>query len=261
MTAPSTIPREEWQLPMRRLGRRVLVFDMVDSTNSRAAALADDPGHDGVVILAGSQTAGRGQYGRSWLSSPGAGVLLSVLLFPPMPLRRPALLTAWAAVAVCATIRDLTGLEATIKWPNDVLLNCKKVCGILIEQGRGTVVGIGLNVRQTSQEFLAAGLPEAVSLQASHGSSLDTNDVARRLIARLDSDYDRLERGDLTTLESAWRSHLGLLGKQVTAECHDGRHQGRLVELGWDGVVMELDGAELIRLSPESVRQLSAQVD
>ena len=87
----------------------------------------------------------------SWLAAPGASVLLSVLLFPPPPLRRPSILTAWAAVAVCKIIQKLVGCAARIKWPNDILLGGRKVCGILIEQGRGTVAGIGLNVRQSNR--------------------------------------------------------------------------------------------------------------
>ena len=84
-----TSPREEWHLPVHRLGRRVLVYDRLDSTNRRAAQLAADPANDGVAVLAEEQTAGRGQHGRSWLAAPGASVLLSLLLFPPPPLRRP----------------------------------------------------------------------------------------------------------------------------------------------------------------------------
>ena len=108
-----------------------------------------------------------------WQCRPGDGVLLSVLLFPPPALRRPAVLTAWAAVAVCETVRRLTGLPARIKWPNDVLLRGRKVCGILIEQGRGAVVGVGLNVRQTADDFAAAGLPSAASLSQFTDADLD----------------------------------------------------------------------------------------
>src|SRR5947209_1089773 len=132
-------PRETWTLPTRRVGRRVLIFDRLDSTNNVAAGLADSIENDGVAIVADEQTSGRGQHGRSWTCPAGNGVLLSVLLFPPPGVRRPALLTAWAAVSVCETIRELAGLSASIKWPNDVLVSGRKVCGILLEQGRGTV--------------------------------------------------------------------------------------------------------------------------
>src|SRR5262245_7038273 len=115
-------PIDEWHLDTRLLGRRVLVFDRVDSTNTIASGLADDRSNEGIVILAHEQTKGRGQHGRTWQCDPGAGVLLSVLLFPPSALRRPVVLAAWAAHSVCETIVEFTGLEAQIKWPNDVLI-------------------------------------------------------------------------------------------------------------------------------------------
>src|SRR5260370_20072324 len=116
------------------IGRKVLVYDCVESTNTFAAALANSPDSQQLSILAAEQTAGRGQHGRTWTAAPGSSVLLSLLLFPPDALRRPPVLTAWAAVSVCKTIHQLTGVPAKIKWPNDVLLHWKKVCRILIEQ-------------------------------------------------------------------------------------------------------------------------------
>jgi BirA family biotin operon repressor/biotin-[acetyl-CoA-carboxylase] ligase len=248
-------PADIWSLPTCRLGQRTIVFDRLDSTNAYAAAQSDDPANDGLVVVACEQTAGHGQHGRSWQAPAGSSVLLSILLFPPSPIRRPALLTAWAAVSVCETIRLATGLQAKIKWPNDVLVRGRKVCGILIEQGRGTVCGIGLNLNQTAGVFSDQGLTEAGSLAMFTKRPLDRDATARLLIGQLDEEYDRLCQGDLHTLESCWTWRLGLLGKQVVAECHDRSHQGRLVDLGWDGVVLEsADGIE--RLQPEVVRHL-----
>jgi BirA family biotin operon repressor/biotin-[acetyl-CoA-carboxylase] ligase len=249
-------PREVWALERRRLGRRVLVFDQLDSTNSFAASLAGSPESDGVAVLADEQTAGRGQHGRSWLCPAGSGVLLSVLLFPPLPLRRPAILTAWAAVSVCETILELTGLQARIKWPNDVLLQGRKVCGILVEQGRGTVAGIGLNVNQPAEAFAAAGLAEAASLAVLTGQRRDCHDVARRLLARLDEHYDALCMGDLTTLQACWTWRIGLLGKWVEAECRDGLHQGRLREMSWEAIDLEGPERATVRLRPEAIVHL-----
>lgn len=253
MAAPET-----WHLPTRHLGRRVLVFDQLDSTNAFAAGLALDPANDGVAVLAAAQTAGRGQYGRQWQCPAGQGVLLSVLLFPPPALRRPALLAAWAAVAVCATIDAEAGLQAQIKWPNDVLIGGRKVCGILIEQGQGTVAGIGLNVNQTAADFAAAGLPEATSLALCTGQTRDCRAVARRLLEQLDAEYTRLCQGDDATLEACWKWRTGLLGQPVVVETSTGEVRGRLVELSWDGVDLQrADGARL-RLAPEHVRHVSA---
>ncbi len=119
-----TTPREERSLDTKRLGLRVLVYDRVESTNTLALSFADNPAHDGMTILAGEQTAGRGQHGRTWLAAPGDSVLLSVLLFPPESLRRPAILTAWAAVSVCTVIYRLVGRQAKIKWPRNGTSAC-----------------------------------------------------------------------------------------------------------------------------------------
>lgn len=253
-----TSPREVWRLDTRHLGRRVLLYDRLDSTNTLAASLADDPANDGLAILADEQTTGRGQHGRNWLCPPGSGVLLSLLLFPPPELRRPALLTAWAAVSVCETIDRAVGLPATIKWPNDVLIQGRKVCGILIEQGKGTVAGIGLNANQSAEMFAQAQLPDAGSLAVFAKRAFDCRQLARLLLERLDEAYARLCAGDVATLEASWRERLGLLNQRVLAECHEGSHRGWLRELGWDGLVLELSHGRTLSLRPEAVRQLRA---
>jgi BirA family biotin operon repressor/biotin-[acetyl-CoA-carboxylase] ligase len=251
----------EWQLDTRRLGRRVLVFEQLDSTNTFTAQLAAEGAPEGIAVLAEEQTAGRGQHGRSWLAGRGDGVLLSVLLTPAPPLRRPAVLTAWAAVAVCRLVCEITGLMPRIKWPNDVLLDGRKICGILIEQTRGawgqaTVAGIGLNVRQSSPALAAAQLPEATSLAQFVEQAPDTAEVARRLISWLDHEYDRLCEGNLTILESQWREYLDLVGQPVVAECADQMHQGRLCGLTFDAVELDCPDTGQLVLRPERILHL-----
>src|SRR5205823_9975342 len=102
-------PTQEWTENRCRVGRRVLLYDWVESTNSLALELAGDPASDGLVLVAREQTAGRGQHGRTWLSPAGSSVLLSAVVLPPPSLRRPAILTAWAAVPGCESIRETTG--------------------------------------------------------------------------------------------------------------------------------------------------------
>ena len=242
-----------------RIGHRLLTFNRVDSTNTVAAQLAGDPANDGVAVLAEEQTAGRGQHGRAWQCRPGDGVLLSVLLFPPPALRRPAVLTALAATAVCETVRQLTGLSPRIKWPNDVLLRGRKVCGILIEQGRGAVVGVGLNLRQTAAHFAAAGLPAAASLAQFTDAEIDARAAAEMLLRFMDEGYARLLAGDLATLEGCWQRDFGLVGREVLLERYDGpTHRGRLLELGLDGIELERPGETALVFPPEAVRHLDA---
>jgi BirA family biotin operon repressor/biotin-[acetyl-CoA-carboxylase] ligase len=255
-------PHDTYHLGTKRLGRVVWSFQRLDSTNSLALSLASDSAKDGLVLLAEEQTSGRGQYGRTWLAPPGSSVLLSVLCFPPVGLRAPALLTAWASVAVCATIQEVAGLHATIKWPNDVQIQGRKVCGILIEQRSAsrdlppaTVAGIGLNVQQPASFFAQADLPAAASLASLSGVALDTRFVAERLIAQLDAAYGRLVEGDTGTLEALWRERLGLVGRVVVVATLDQITEGRLLDIAWQGILLEVSG-RIVQIPPEMVRHL-----
>src|SRR6185369_16537682 len=136
--------------------------------------------------------------------------LMSVLVFPPAHLLRPVLMTAWAAVSVAVTIRELTGLAPTIKWPNDVLLRGKKVCGILIEQRGGVVIGIGLNLLQTREEFVAAGLPEATSLYIARRKRVAPQSVLWALLDVLEHFYRSMGTDEMAQLEREWQVGLGL---------------------------------------------------
>jgi len=257
-------PHESRALATRHLGRRMLVFAQLESTNSLALSLATDPSQHGLVLLAQEQTAGRGQYGRSWQAPPGSSVLLSLLLFAPVELRRSALLVAWAAVAVCELISELTGLEATIKWPNDVLVEGKKVCGILIEQrnsgdaGRplATVLGIGLNVTQPAEAFIDVGLPDAGSLLSLSGRRFDAEEVACRLVKQLDADYDQLVHGDVAAIESRWKERLALCGRYVRVEAASEVVEGFLTSVAFDRVEVRRGNGAIVWMRPESVRHI-----
>lgn len=246
----------EWTLPTQRIGQRTCVYDCVESTNTLAGSFVGEPDAHGRAILAHEQTAGRGQHGRTWTAPPGSSVLLSVLLHPPAELNRPVLLTAWAAVSVCAVVQRLTNLPCRIKWPNDVFLQGRKVAGILIEQGQATVAGIGLNVTQSAEFFAAVGLTEATSL-AQHGATQTAEEVARLLLHELDEAWSALEAGEGELLESRWKWHLGVLGQVVRLECHDGDIVGRLLETGFDGLALA-EGGIVPRLVPcERVRHVT----
>ncbi len=239
------------------IGRRILAFDQVDSTNSVAAAHATDVHNDGLVIVAEEQTAGRGRHGRAWLSPPGEGLLVSVLVFPPEHLRRPVVLTGLAAVAVCDTIYACTRLQGTIKWPNDVLVQGRKVSGILVEQGRGLVIGIGLNVNTRAEAFTQVGLTGAASLALCAGRQLAREQVLLTLIRQLDAYYHDLLRGQEGDLESRWRWHSGLLGRQAALHAYGQVHRGRILELAFDGILLQETAGVLRRFTPETVEHIT----
>ena len=149
---------------------------------------------DGLVVLAGEQTVGRGRRGRSFVSPAGKGLYLSALLRPDCPLEQVSALTAWTAVAVCDAVEELCGIRPGIKWPNDVILDGRKLCGILTELEleaetaalRYVVVGLGLNVSQTADDFGPEVAPVAVSLAQALGRAPRRAEAAGAVIAALD---------------------------------------------------------------------------
>lgn len=252
-------PQEIWPLATQHLGQRVWVYDVVESTNTLGLKLAADPASEGLVLMADQQTAGRGQYGRVWTCPPGSSLLMSVIVRPPAELCRPVILTAWVAVAVAEAIRQLIGLQAKLKWPNDLLLRGQKCCGILLEQTGSsgnlcTVAGIGLNINQHSDDFLAAGIPQATSLGIASGTWIDPRQAAAAVIQQLDAEYDRLLRGERLALEADWKWRLGLWGRLVTVELTTGEEvTGRLCEIAFDGVELAVDATTRRTLAPETI--------
>ncbi len=178
------------------VGREIVVFEETDSTNDLAAQAGRDGVAEGIVFFAESQRAGRGRLGRRWMSPPGQNLLLSILLRPAsIPVERWPELTFCAALAVAETAERFTGRTAQVKWPNDVLLAGRKVAGILLEAHHGqepgfVVVGIGLNVLQSAEDFPPELRERAGSLaMAGVATDLSRREVAAFLLAHLDEHY------------------------------------------------------------------------
>ena len=168
---------------------RLIVLPEVDSTNNYLKTLAADGAPDGTAVLSRKQTAGRGRRGRSFLSEPG-GLYLSFLLRPHEPAQALLHLTALAGLCVCNAVEAVTGMQAGIKWPNDPVLNGKKLCGILTELSMSletqepeyVVIGIGINCNQAA---FPPELDMATSLRIETGASVDVNAIAAALLREL----------------------------------------------------------------------------
>jgi BirA family biotin operon repressor/biotin-[acetyl-CoA-carboxylase] ligase len=216
------------------IGQRVIAYPRLTSTNDIAKRQAKKGAREGTVIVAEEQTAGRGRLKRAWLS-PRGSVALSVILHPT-PAQLPYLIMV-ASLAVVHCI-EKTGLKAQIKWPNDVLVNDKKVCGILIESDvRGSavdyaVIGIGLNVNLDPIAF-----PEisstATSLSHELGKELSRRDIIRCLLVELENLYLALAEGGSVFRE--WRDRLVTLGKEVELTSGQTTYQGVAESVASDG--------------------------
>ena len=199
----------------------ILRFDSIDSTNTEALKQARLGADEGLCVIARQQTAGRGRQGRSWSSPHDAGSYLSVVLRPPLEAKHLPLITLAAAVAVFDTLTDL-GLEPDIKWPNDVLVNEKKICGILAETADtqssiAVVVGIGINI--TSESFPSELSETATSLETELGRTIVPSEMQTILLDRFSERYKRLYKPEgAAEMINAWsRRSSYARGKQVRA--------------------------------------------
>lgn len=180
---------------MVELGRQILRFDALPSTNLEALKRAIAGAPEGLCVVASEQTAGRGRLQRQWLSPKGAGLYFSIVLRPMIDQSGWPLLTLMAAVAVHDALRDAFTLETDIKWPNDILAKNQKLCGILAEtadtaNGRVVVVGIGINL--TSAAFPPELAEIATSVESVTGKPADREVVLRALIQALGRRYEML---------------------------------------------------------------------
>ena len=213
---------------------RVEVLPSAGSTNAVVADRARDGEPGGLVVVAEQQTAGRGRLDRTWVSPPRAGLTLSVLLRPALPADRWPWLPLWGGVAVARTVREQTGVDAGLKWPNDVLVGGRKLCGLLAEvPAPGAVVlGIGLNVTTRSDE-----LPEGGTSLLLEGATTTDRDTLLRALLRSLSDV--LAEAS----PEGYRALCGTLGTRVRVVLPGGASVEGLAESVDDAGRLVVDGA------------------
>ena len=231
------------------VGRHVVCYDVVSSTNDVAKRLAEEGAAEGTLIVTDVQTAGRGRHARSWCASAGSSLLLSLILRPALKAELLPHLLMSSALAVAQGIEHSTGLKVHFKWPNDILLGGKKAGGILVETSlRGgqlayAVIGIGLNVNLD-----VAGFPEiaatATSLSAELGQKASRLRVLHSLLAFMEREYLLLVKGESPV--TRWAARLLQIGEQVRVETPWGREAGQLLGVDAQGslLVRRGDGTE-----------------
>ena len=219
-----------------------------------ARGQAEDGAPEGTVVVVERQTAGRGRFDRSWASPPGENLLFAVLLRPT--LAQLSSLNMATTLAVCEAISELTDLGPTVKWPNDVLVNGRKVSGILIETAVESgvvgyaVVGIGLNVNFDPSEFPEIA-SSATSLRAETGRVQDRERVLVAVLASLDSLYARVRHGE--SLIDEWGKRLETLGRDVQVRWKDRLLEGRATGIDDQGnlLLSQKDGSTVTAVAGE----------
>jgi len=238
-------------LPDSPFTNNLILKRKTGSTNSDLSKLARHGAPHGTVILAEEQVAGRGRFGRAWFSPPGVGLWFSVLLRVNLPQNCGGRVTMLAAAAIASALRESTGLPVSVRWPNDLFLSGRKLCGVLSEgelsDGRlsAVVMGAGLNVNIREEDFPAEFSDSAISLCSAAGRSLDRRSLFRSILTVLGKEFGTPGWEDGERGFALWNSLFDMEGSVVSV----GSVKGKILHADKDGgLVLERKSGERIRV-------------
>ena len=231
-------------LQTKRIGCQISSVRETESTNLLAFRLAENSAPEGTVVIAEAQTGGKGRLGRHWESPPGVNLYCSVILRPPMsPVRAPQL-TFLSAVAVARAIEKVAQMQPTIKWPNDVLLNGRKVAGLLNEMSAETdtihcvVLGIGVNINMGREQFPNDLRQPATSLFLEKGVSVNRVDFTKAFLTSLDTLYDDYLAHGFPGIREEWFARSTVQGRRVRVSFGNGEMEGVVSGVDNDGALL-----------------------
>lgn len=247
-------------LKTKFIGRKIIHFDDIGSTNSKAKELALSGTEDGTVIIAEEQTMGKGRLGRNFISPKGKGIWMSIILKPDINPLNVSMVTQIGAAAINKAFRELK-IDTFIKWPNDILLNKKKFCGILTEMSAELtkvnfiVMGIGINVNVDENDFTKEVKETATSIKIETGKRVDRKEIVSRILNNFEELYeDFIEREDIQRTIDICRENSILMGREIrvikrgnsiNAKVLDIDDKGELVVQYEDGKVENLISGEI----------------
>jgi len=222
------------------IAKKIHYFDYLASTMDLAMQLGIQAAPHGTVVLAESQTKGRGRLGRSWFSPKYKGIYMSLILRPDISPSASSVLTLLSAVSICEAVKTVTGLDAQIKWPNDVFIANKKIAGILTEMNSEVdkvnfvVIGIGLNVNNDKKSLIA----QATSLKEQAGQPVNRVALLQELLRGIENNYSLLEDKGAQAIIDKWRNFSLTLGRRVKIYYQDKHIEGQAVDIDRDGALL-----------------------
>lgn len=226
------------------LGKRIKLLTSVSSTQEEARHLAEEGAPHGTLVLAEEQTAGRGRQGRQWYSPPGKGIWMSLLLRPDrQPVSIAPQLTLLTAVAVCRAVRKF-GVDAGIKWPNDILVDGRKLCGILVESVaedeliRYAIAGIGIDVNLQREDIPQELLPKVTSVQIASGRRIERTELIGAVLMEMEQLYQLYTEKGFAPIAHLWEALSVTLGRQITVLTPDGEVTGKAIALEENGTLI-----------------------
>jgi len=219
------------------IGRNIHYYDHLPSTMDAAMELCSQDVAEGTAVVAEYQTKGRGRLGRSWVSTKYKGIYCTFILRPDIPSSQIPVLTLMTAVSICEGIKEYAGVLAQIKWPNDILVNGKKLGGILtelkgeIDAANFVIIGFGLNVNNSREELV----PGAVSLKEEKKEEVSRQELLKEILRRIEENYGIFVRKGSAAILDKWRGYNVTLGRRIKLACRKEHLEGQALDIDSDG--------------------------
>lgn len=253
------VDRLQEGLQTKRFGKRIIFLRQVDSTNTYAKELASYGAEDGTVVIAETQTTGRGRLGRKWIS-PKGGLYFSLLLRPNVRTSEAVKLVFVVGLAVAEVLNKQYGLRAETKWPNDVLVNGKKICGILSEMNAAgekanyAIIGVGVNANFNVEKALPKELVETTtSLQDELGRKIRVEELFKAVIEKLENLYTSFLKEGSAHILNEWKKYAGFIGKKVEITSGANKFSGIAVDV-------DVDGSLILKHNDDSLKLVSGDL-
>lgn len=243
-------PQEvNYQLNTKFMGRKIFYFEVVPSTMDIAIQLGMKGLPEGTLILAESQTKGRGRLNRQWYSPKYKGIYLSLILRPKILPNQTPILTLMAAVSICGAIKETVDLDTKIKWPNDILFHNKKLGGILTELNaemdmiRFVIIGVGLNVNNDKKTLVA----HATSLKEQKKENINRIELLKVLLRKIEYNYLLFQKKGPQMIIEKWQQFNVTLGRRVKVICQKEELEGEAIDIDRDGGLLVREDSGLIK--------------
>lgn len=251
----------EEKLNTKFIGRKIKYLERCSSTMDIAKQLASENPAEGTIVLAESQTKGRGRLGRHWVSPKYKGIYFTLILKPEVSPAQSSIFTFLAAVSVCEAVKIVTGIVSSIKWPNDILINNKKIGGILteIEAGPGRVnfvfIGIGLNVNNKAQELLRSAI--SLRVACATAEKLSRIEILRGILRSTEDNYVIFQKKGANEILKKWKQLNITLGKRVKISSGKDHVEGLALDIDVDGgLLVRRDSGEIQKFMSGDVAHL-----
>jgi BirA family biotin operon repressor/biotin-[acetyl-CoA-carboxylase] ligase len=227
------------RLTTKKFGREIHYYETLPSTNVLAKELLQSGTSEGAVVITDNQTDGRGRASRKWFTEPFKNLTFSVIIKPKIDPERMGSVSLYAGLCVAEAVEKITMLRPVCKWPNDILLNGKKICGILSEtvfefnQLKGIVIGVGINVNQ--RVFPAEVQSTASSLSLETGDEYDYVSVLASVLGRMEDNYRFIQQGNIEQIFENWKRYTTMFGQTVSVHQEEKKITGIAARLDEDG--------------------------